>query len=364
MRHFRQGKFSRESMHPVLRRFSPAESLNNLEDVDLEALHTAGKRLVLLDVDNTLLPWKSEDIPLSTMDWINRGRSLGLVFCALSNTHNPARLERLCGQLGIDFIRDRAKPSRRMFLRALEKSGVGVEETVMVGDQLLTDVWGANRCGIDAVWVKPLHEREFIGTRLFSRNVERLVGHFLYRFFQGDGADEEGRPGFFGRQVVRQVMKFAVVGGLATVVDTGLSYILMFVASVNGTRLMEIAGKWAIQTFPWDAGLNPNDLNDVQDAAYGPLTVLPVLLAILVSYFLNRVWTFQATHQKATVQQAGKFYVIALVGAAIATVVGVLVERVVPLTGRPAWAVAKAVGILAGFIWNFNGQRLWTFRHK
>jgi len=359
MRHFRPGTFSRDTMPSVLRHFSPSESLNNLENVDLAALHAAGKRLVLLDVDNTLLPWKSEEIPDTTKRWIDSGKALGMSFTVLSNTHNPARLERLCKAMGIEFIRDRAKPSRRMFLLALEKSRVPASQAVMVGDQLLTDVWGANRSGIDAIWVKPIHHREFIGTTVVSRRVEWLLGHFLYRYFQGDGADEEQRPGFFGRQVVQQFAKFFVVGGVATVVDLGLHYFLMFVAKVGDQRLMEVAGRWAITNLPWEA----HEAN-LKDAAYAPLKVVPVLLAILVSYLLNRAWTFQATHQRASFGQVARFYTIALIGMLISVTVGSIVQRLVPATDRVAWAIAAVAGTAAGFIWNFNGQRLWTFKHK
>ena len=58
MRGFRAGTFEREHMPRALRRFSPASSLERVEDVDLVALKAQGKRLVLLDVDNTLLPWR------------------------------------------------------------------------------------------------------------------------------------------------------------------------------------------------------------------------------------------------------------------------------------------------------------------
>ncbi|MBX3111818.1 MAG: YqeG family HAD IIIA-type phosphatase [Fimbriimonadaceae bacterium] len=346
-------------MPRVLRHFSPSESLDGLEKVDLAALHAAGKRLVLLDVDNTLLPWKSEDIPDATKRWIEAGKALGLRFTVLSNTHNPARLERLCQAVGVGFIRDRAKPSRRMFLMAVDQAGVAKDQAVMVGDQLLTDVWGANRSGIDAIWVKPIHHREFIGTTLVSRRVEWLLGHFLYRYFQGDGADEEHRPGFFRRQVVQQFVKFFVVGGVATVVDLGLHYYLMFAARAGDQSLMEVAGRWAVATLPWEA----HETN-LKDAAYAPLKVVPVVLAIMVSYLLNRAWTFQATHQRATFAQVAKFYVIALVGMLISVTVGSVVQRVVPAGDKVAWAVAAAAGTAAGFLWNFNGQRLWTFKHK
>ena len=94
-------------------------------------------------------------------------------------------------------------------------------------------------------------------------------------------------------------------------------------------------------------------------------TIPPIRRKIpMVSYLLNRAWTFQATHQRATFAQVAKFYVIALVGMLISVTVGSVVQRVVPAGDKVAWAVAAAAGTAAGFLWNFNGQRLWTFKHK
>ena len=225
----------------MLRRFSPSESLATVEEVNLAALRGSGKRLILLDVDNTLLPWRGDDIPSTVHEWLSEGKSLGLEFCILSNTRHPERLIGLSERLGVPYIRSKFKPSRRMYLMALEKHGCKPEEAVMVGDQLLTDVLGANRSGIDAIWIRPVGKREFIGTRLVSRNIERLVGRFLFKYFQvADGEMERAGPtGLFSHKIVRQFLKFCLVGGLSTVVDLGLHYLLMFKLSIGGVVLSE-----------------------------------------------------------------------------------------------------------------------------
>ena len=61
MNRFRSGTFARDEMPGMLRRFSPSESLATVEEVDLAALQESGKKLVLLDVDNTLMPWRSNE---------------------------------------------------------------------------------------------------------------------------------------------------------------------------------------------------------------------------------------------------------------------------------------------------------------
>jgi predicted HAD superfamily phosphohydrolase YqeG len=59
--------------------------------------------------------------------------------------------------------------------------GVTAEEAAVVGDQVMTDIWGGNRCGLPTILVEPLSGIEFIGTRLVSRNVERLILRALER---------------------------------------------------------------------------------------------------------------------------------------------------------------------------------------
>ncbi|MFX8828789.1 HAD-IA family hydrolase, partial [Acinetobacter baumannii] len=92
-------------------------------------------------------------MPPETLTWISRAKSMDFSLCVLSNTRKPDRLVKLCGQMGLEFIRDRFKPSPRMFLLALERHKLSAEQAVMIGDQLMTDVLGANRAGIDAIWV-------------------------------------------------------------------------------------------------------------------------------------------------------------------------------------------------------------------
>ncbi|MBX3113196.1 MAG: YqeG family HAD IIIA-type phosphatase [Fimbriimonadaceae bacterium] len=361
MRHFRPGVVDRTAVPLHIRRFSPVAALHTLEEVNLQELWNDGKRLILLDVDNTLLPWRAEEISKVTFDWITAARTIGFELCILSNTRNPERLERLSAKLDVPFIRDKFKPHPRMYELAVEKYKVHVDEAVMIGDQLLTDIWGANRAGIDAIWVKPIGKREFVGTRYFSRNVEKIIGRFLYRYFQADGADAIDKPGFFSHNIIRQFVKFAMVGGVATAVDWGLHYVLMFKAQAGSQSLRDVVGEWTIRTFNlgW-----PLDAEHLQDAAYAPLKIGPVLIAIFVSYYLNRLYTFRTTHEKITVKQVAQFYTVALIGMVISVSVGAVGQRLADASPMMKWAAASVLGMVTAFFWNFAGQRLWTFKKK
>lgn len=179
MSSFRTGTFDRSRLS-ALRKLCPCQACESIYEIDLDLLKKQGKKLILLDVDNTILPWKSEKYPTELIAWVAKVKEAGMKLCILSNTRHPARLIRISEKLEIDYIRDKFKPSRRMYQMALERFHIRKEEAVMVGDQLFTDVLGANRTGIDAIWVKPIAYKEFAGTKI-SRLGERLVRNRLYR---------------------------------------------------------------------------------------------------------------------------------------------------------------------------------------
>jgi hypothetical protein len=176
---FRVGTFDRGRLRGFVRQICPSRAVASVVDVSPAGLKSLGKKLVLLDVDNTLMPWHGEAIPESSKRWIADIKNEGMIACILSNTHRVDRLERIAGALGVDFIRGRFKPNPKMYRQALERYAARPEQAVMIGDQLFTDVWGANRAGIEAVWVQPLASREFAGTKI-SRLGERLFRNALY----------------------------------------------------------------------------------------------------------------------------------------------------------------------------------------
>jgi HAD superfamily phosphatase (TIGR01668 family) len=177
--------FDRSKVAPLLRRFCPDYMVKRINDLDPEDLKSIGVKGVLLDLDNTLLPWKSKEMPPETLEWIDRCRTVGLTLCLVSNTRNMDRLRDMADMMGLPAVAPtKMKPSRSGFLRALEILGLKADQAVMIGDQMFTDVWGGNRAGIRTIWVERMAEREFFGTR-FSRMAERLLSRWIHK---GHGA--------------------------------------------------------------------------------------------------------------------------------------------------------------------------------
>ncbi|MDQ2985460.1 MAG: YqeG family HAD IIIA-type phosphatase [Armatimonadota bacterium] len=168
-------------MAPFLRRFCPDFMVKRIRDVDPNDLVLLGIKGVLLDLDNTLLPWKSHEIPVETTDWISKCKAAGLKLCLVSNTRNLARLRDMAETMQLPAVAPaKMKPSRMGFVQALEILGVVPGEAVMIGDQMFTDVWGGNRAGIRTIWVERMADREFFGTK-FSRMIERLLSRFIHK---------------------------------------------------------------------------------------------------------------------------------------------------------------------------------------
>lgn len=135
-----------------------------------------GIRAVICDLDNTLAEWRSEHIAEEVSHWLKALQDTGISVCIASNTRNLHRLERIAGAMGIAHVPGNAnKPGISGLKRALALLNAHAGEAAMVGDQLFTDIVAGNRLGLYTVLVNPLSPKEFIGTKVISRNLERLV---------------------------------------------------------------------------------------------------------------------------------------------------------------------------------------------
>ncbi len=129
---------------------------DSIYDIDLSALKTAGIRLLLADLDNTLVPY---GVPLPTDEvraWNERLKEAGVTLFVLSNNRHADRPRIFSEGLGIPFIGHAGKPKSGSFFKAMEQMGVTAEQTAIVGDQIFTDILGGSRAGVTTILVKPI----------------------------------------------------------------------------------------------------------------------------------------------------------------------------------------------------------------
>lgn len=134
----------------------PCRVINSIYDLRPRELRSQGIRLVLCDLDNTLASYE-EPLPSPALrSWKDALKEEGVALFVVSNSRKSRRCPDFCESLGIGYVRHAGKPGGQGFREALAAAGVTAEEAVMVGDQIFTDIWGANRAGIYSVLVRPL----------------------------------------------------------------------------------------------------------------------------------------------------------------------------------------------------------------
>jgi HAD superfamily phosphatase (TIGR01668 family) len=164
-----RGKTKNKGVHMLC----PHKYCHGVAEVGVEELRAQGIDTVLLDLDNTLVPWQKPDMTEEVKKWLLALKEAGMKLYLVSNTRQSSRIVTLSEELGIPHVRRAWKPRKKGFLHAMKELGSRPEKTVVIGDQMFTDVLGGNRLGMYTVMVRPIAHREFLGTKV-SRMAERV----------------------------------------------------------------------------------------------------------------------------------------------------------------------------------------------
>jgi HAD superfamily phosphatase (TIGR01668 family) len=362
---WRTGKFERERIPGIWHPFTPAHAIDNLHELDLQQLWDQGKRLLLIDVDNTIVQWKQENFSEPVLAWIANAKELGFDICLISNTNRVDRLDRLRHLLGVETVRGRFKPSRAMFRLAMIKFKRKPHEAIMIGDQLMTDILGANRAGIEAVWVKKMEGVEF-GPTSINRKMERFFQSYIYKALVAP-VDEEEAPASIelqkpveDRAIVHQIIKFVLVGGTSFVIDYMIRMTLLFAIPWGNRALSEVVGASLRTSVPFLFGGFDSDR-----AAFFPIAAtIAASVAIVNSFIWNRLWTFGITGRHERMRQFRRFLAVSLIGLGLNVLLSSYFNHILAFDEKWNARVATVIAALIVAIWNFAGQRMYAFRSK
>lgn len=155
--------------------FFPDRYVASTYVIDFEQLYEEGYRGLIFDIDNTLVP-HGAPADRRAAALFDRLKRIGFRCCLISNNQEP-RVKMFNQDIGVDYVYNAHKPSTKNYVRAMEIMGTDKENSLFIGDQLFTDVWGAKRAGIRNILVKPIHPKEEIQIVL-KRYLERVVLHF------------------------------------------------------------------------------------------------------------------------------------------------------------------------------------------
>ncbi len=159
----------------MFERFFPDAIQESTYEIDFEALQRQGIKGVLFDIDNTLVEHGADATPRA-IALFKKLEQLGIKSCLISN-NKEERVLRFNKEIGTKYIYDAHKPSGKNYRKAMELMGTDLSNTIFVGDQLFTDVFGAKRIGMRNILVRPIDSKEEIQIVL-KRYLEKIVLHF------------------------------------------------------------------------------------------------------------------------------------------------------------------------------------------
>jgi hypothetical protein len=153
----------------------PKLHVRSIYALDLDKLWDEGFRGILLDLDNTFVPYgEYKPIPSESMRWLQRARDRGFKVALYSNA-SRWKVEVIREQTGMFCVHKAIKPFPFKLKACLNSLGLDRRKVVTIGDQLFTDILGGNLFGMYTILVDPIHDRDFLGTKIL-RFMERIAG--------------------------------------------------------------------------------------------------------------------------------------------------------------------------------------------
>ena len=119
-------------------------------------LHRRGIRLLMLDFDNTIVPYTTSEPTAEMTAWLKTMQASGIGLCVVSNSRKP-RVVEFCKQYGLDCITHAKKPFSRGIRACLTRFSLEPARCALVGDQIYTDVLGANCAGVQSILISAIH---------------------------------------------------------------------------------------------------------------------------------------------------------------------------------------------------------------
>lgn len=162
----------------MFKKFYPKEICHSTYHIDFQRLYRDGFRGIVFDIDNTLVP-HGADADERAIELFKNLKEMGFRCCLLSN-NNKKRVLRFNKDIHLPSIYNAAKPLKKGYLKAMEHIGTDVNNTIFVGDQLFTDIVGANGVGLYSIFVESIHPKEEIQI-VFKRKLEKIVLHYYYK---------------------------------------------------------------------------------------------------------------------------------------------------------------------------------------
>lgn len=156
----------------------PNEYFNNVREIDINFLKENNIRALILDVDNTLIDFYKK-MPDGTKQWSSRLKENGIKLCILSNSNHKEKVEKVAKELEISYFYFGLKPFKFGFKKAIKYLQEENNNIAVVGDQIFTDIIGANRCRLFSILVKPIQEKDLLITKIKRPIENKIIKNYI-----------------------------------------------------------------------------------------------------------------------------------------------------------------------------------------
>ncbi|MFN3699342.1 MAG: YqeG family HAD IIIA-type phosphatase [Dictyoglomus sp.] len=160
----------------------PKKYVDSIFEIDFETLFKKGYRGIIFDLDNTIVPWDENKLDENTKLLIEKIKTLGFQVIILSNNWSHKRVKHFSKIMRLPAVGSAFKPRVGAFKKALEIMNTTPETTLVIGDRILTDIFGGNKLGMYTILVAPINKNEIWIKRWTVRKLENwLIKFWLKR---------------------------------------------------------------------------------------------------------------------------------------------------------------------------------------
>lgn len=151
----------------------PKMYLENVTKINEEIIKNNNIKGIILDIDNTLVDYDKKLLD-GAEEWANDMKKNNIKLYILSNTNKVEKVKKVAAILDIPYIYFAKKPSKKGFLKIMNQMELKEENIAVVGDQIMTDVLGGNRCNMFTILTKPIDKRDIFITKV-KRPLENII---------------------------------------------------------------------------------------------------------------------------------------------------------------------------------------------
>lgn len=157
-----------------MKKLYPNIYLKKVEDITIQTLIKNKIKLLILDVDNTLIDYY-KNLSEEVINWAKEMKGQGIKLYILSNTNNEEKVKTVAKKLDIQYKHFAMKPLKRGFKYVQKETNINPENIAVVGDQIFTDVLGGNRSKMFTILVEPIDSKKDYWYTAWKRPIENKI---------------------------------------------------------------------------------------------------------------------------------------------------------------------------------------------